>query len=134
MTACDKRRILQRFVGIGRNFLRPRARQEAPIQVFDARLRQENGYVEALQQAGFRNPPDNPNRATQKFVELFGDFSLTNRGRIVFLQADGTDTEDDLRPTIEYDAAVEEVRDFPEMDDEYMRAVEEVRGFEEFAD
>ena len=112
--------------------MRPRANQEAPIEAFDARLRQEAGYAEALQQAGFRNPPGNINKATQKFVDLFGDFSLTNRGRIVFLQADATDTEDDMRPTIEYQRAVEEVRDFPEMSDEYNRAVEEVRLFAEF--
>ena len=37
-----------------------------------------------------------------------------------------------MRPTIEYQRAVEEVRDFPEMSDEYNRAVEEVRLFAEF--
>ena len=139
LTQKDQRQILQDFVPIGRDFLRPRANQEAPIEEFDAMLRAEEGYAEALQEAGFRNPPGNPFKATQKFVNLFGDFELTNRQRTVFLQADDEDEtdDDDKRPRIdlEYQQAVEEVRDFDEYyddDEEYQRAVEEVRAFPEF--
>ena len=139
LTQKDQRQILQDFVPIGRDFLRPRANQEAPIEEFDAMLRAEEGYAEALQEAGFRNPPGNPFKATQKFVNLFGDFGLTNRQRTVFLQADDEDEtdDDDKRPRIdlEYQQAVEEVRDFDEYyddDEEYQRAVEEVRAWPEF--
>ena len=36
LTQKDQRQILQDFVPIGRDFLRPRANQEAPIEEFDA--------------------------------------------------------------------------------------------------
>ena len=138
LTQAQQRQILQDFVPVGRDFLRPRANQEAPIEDFDAMLRGDAGYAEALQEAGFRNPPGNPFKATQKFVNLFGDFGLTNRQRTVFLQADDQESsDDDKRPRIdvEYQQAVEEVRDFDEFyddDEEYQRAVEEVRAWPEF--
>ena len=79
LTQADQRRILQQFVPAGRDFLRPRPNQEAPIEDFDERMRQEAGYADALQEAGFRNPPNNAFKATQKFVLLFGDLVIMMR-------------------------------------------------------
>ena len=134
----EQRRLLKPFVRDGRNFLAPQPDREAPLADFDAALRTIPGYAEALQRAGFRSPAGVPLRATLKFVQLFGDFGLTNRERTVFLREGGDTSEDDqMRPSIqqEYDQAVEEVRDFDEYyddDEEYQRAVEEVRNWPEF--
>ena len=86
---------------------------------FDAALRREDGYAEALLRAGFRSPAGVPLRATKKFVELFGDFGLTDRERIVFLREGGdTSDEDARRPTIEEDApTADEPPDEPTADD-----------------
>ena len=67
-------------------------------------------------------------------MNLFGDLGLTDRERTVFLRGGDSTHEDDVprRPSMEYDRAVREVRDFPEMSDEYNKAVEEVRAFPEF--
>ncbi len=60
---------------------------------------------------------------------------MTNRGRTVFFQGTEDSEDDDVRPTISsFQDAVEEVRAFPEMNNEYNRAVEEVRAFPEMND
>ena len=96
----------------------PQPDREAPLADFDAALRAVPGYAEALLRAGFRSPAGVPLRATLKFVQLFGDFALTDRERRVFLREGGDTTDEDgpaRRPTIE--AAGEEAGSEPEADE-----------------
>ena len=92
--------ILKPFVREGRAFLAPRPDQEGPLADFDAAMRRIPGFEAALLRAGFRNPAGVPLRAIKKFVNLFGDFGLTDRERKVFLR-EGGNTSDDSPQIVE---------------------------------
>ena len=122
----QQRQILRPFVRNGRDFLAPRPDREAPLEDFDAALRAIVGYNAALLRAGFRNPPGVPLRATKKFVDLFGDFGLTNRERNVFLREGGETTDDEAPRRPRIGRAERERRAWEQ------RAIEEVRNWPEF--